>query len=242
MTDGFKAYTNTGLFQIDGVTPNFQLVNRQFGTTQQTVLNTVYNNVGTQFTATYWAITFTFAADSPLVAFRADDGYRVCPWKFSRSGNVYSATFITDVQAPVTMWVFDKAQATADNFGFKVYDPSGNLVCSAIQPMSKIADVIAGQYFAGTGFYSGGGQMPGDNPQTRGYSFKPAFAACYPAHYMESSGGGSGASTNMSGLLVSGNTIQWDFHTYNGVRSGNYVGFREATAYRFLVLDMTGIP
>src|SRR5262249_30665109 len=134
MADGFKAITNTGIFQIDGQTLNFQLTNRQAGVTASTSLATVYNNVGTQFFATFQAITFTFAADSPMVAFRADDGRRVTPWKFSRSGNVYTATFIVDAQCTVIMWVFDKSTATADNFGLKVYNSSGQLVCSAIQP------------------------------------------------------------------------------------------------------------
>lgn len=246
MADGFKAINTDGVFQIDGETLNFQLVNRQEGTTTQQGLATVTNDVGSQYYVTFWAITFTFTANTPLVAFRAQDGVRITPWKFARSGNTYTATFITDAQADVIMWVFDQSTATADNYGLKVYNSAGQLVCSAIQPFAKVVDVQAGQYFPGTGWYASGGQMPGDNPVSKGYGYPIAFGACFPAHYMESSGSsqtGTG-STNMSGLMtLSGATaIQWDFHTYAGSRSGNFVGFRESTAYRFLVLDMTGIP
>ena len=247
MTTGFKAYTDTGLFQIDGESLNFQLVNRQQGNTARQSLQTVYNNIGQQFSATYNVVTFVFTAVTPLVAFRAQDGVRVCNWSLTRSGNTFTARFIADTTgAQVTLWVFDQSTATADSFGMKIYNSSGQLMVSAIQPMAKIADVITGQYYAAqlTGFVNGG-NMPGDNVQTRAYSFKPAFAAVYPCHFMYGTGDESverGDGTMMSGLMVNGDSIQWDFHTYEGVRGNNYVGFAEASAYRFMVLDMTGIP
>lgn len=244
MTTGFKAWTDSGVFQIDGESINFQLISRQTGQTANSSLNTVTNDVGTQFGANYNHVQFSFTANSPMVAFRAPDGVRISPWSFSRSGNTYTATFITDASCVVTMWVFDQAAAVSDNFGFKIWNSSGALVCSAIQPFAKIIDIKQGQYLAGTGFYSGGGQMPGNNVQTQTYGNNVAFAACYPCHYMESTGDNStgGGSTNMSGLKINGTTISWEFFCYAGTRSGNYVGFKEATAYSFLVLDMTGIP
>lgn len=246
MANGFKAWTATGLFQIDGTTPNFQLTSRQYAVCSVQSLPTVYNNVGTQFYASYHAVTFTFTASTPMVAFRADGNARCCPWKFTRSGNTYTATFICESNVGITLWVFDSNPPNS-TFGLKCWDGSGNLVANAVQPFAKVLDVIQGAYFAGTGWYASGGQMPGNNPQTRSYGGLPvAFAACYPCHYMEGSGdsssGGTVNSTNMSGLKASGDTIGWEFFTFAGTRSGNFVGFRESTAYSFLVLDMSGIP
>jgi hypothetical protein len=45
----------------------------------------------------------------------------------------------------------------------------------------------------------------------------------------------------MTGIAVSGGTVTWEFHTFNGSRGSHFIGFHECSAYRFMVLDMTGI-
>lgn len=48
MTAGFQAFTDSGVLQIDGLTPNYQLVQSFTAVSQMTSVNTVYNDVGRQ--------------------------------------------------------------------------------------------------------------------------------------------------------------------------------------------------
>ncbi|CAD6536480.1 hypothetical protein LMG27952_03155 [Paraburkholderia hiiakae] len=243
MTAGFQAFTDSGLVQIDGLNPNFQLISSLAQTLQQESLATVYNNVGTQFYATYWHTTFTFTANNPLFAFTADGGVMVTPWKFSRSGNTYTAEFIGAAQTVVRLYVFDNVPVTASNFGLQVFSASGALIADAAKPFARVIDVKSDQYLSGSGFDGTGTSMPGTSTQSQTYGVNVAIAGCWPAHYMFGSGDNNGGTgeTTMSGIAVSGGTITWEFHTFNGTRGAHFVGFRETTAYRFMVLDMTGI-
>jgi hypothetical protein len=245
--DGFKAWTTTGLFQIDGSTFNFQLAQTANVNTSVQNLPTVTNNAGTQYYVGYNAAVFTFTANSPLLAFRLSGAVKGTLWSCTRNGNTYTATVIAQSACTVTFFIFDQQPAYSDNYGLKVYNGSGQLVANAIQPFAKVIDVIDGQYFPGTGWFASGGQMPGNNPQTQDYSslgvYSICIAAVWSAHYMESTGNGQAGSgsTNMSGIYTSGTTVGWEFLTYAGTRSGNFVGFKECTHYRFMVLDMTSI-
>lgn len=240
MTAGFQAFTDTGLFQIDGQTPNYQLTTTLVQTLQLESIPTVYNNVGQQFYATYWHTTFTFYANKPLFAFVADGNVMVTPWRFSKGGNTYTAEFIGAAQTNIRLFVFDLVVPVSSRFGLQVFDSSGNLIADAASPFARILDVRSGQNLGGTGFDGTGTSMPGVNTQSANYGRPVAIAGCWPAHYMSNSGDGNGETT-MTGIAVSGGLVTWEFHTFNGKRSDRYVGFREASAWRFMVLDMTGI-
>lgn len=58
MTAGFQAFSDTGVVQIDGTTPDYQLIASLVQVTQLESMPVVYNNVGTQFYATLWHTTF----------------------------------------------------------------------------------------------------------------------------------------------------------------------------------------
>jgi hypothetical protein len=60
MTAGFQAFSDTGVVQIDGTTPNYQLIASLVQVTQLESIPAVYNNVGTQFYATLWHTTFIY--------------------------------------------------------------------------------------------------------------------------------------------------------------------------------------
>ncbi|CAB3746440.1 hypothetical protein LMG29542_00211 [Paraburkholderia humisilvae] len=133
-------------------------------------------------------------------------------------------------------------------FGLQVFDEGGVLIADAATPFVRVIDVVQGAYFGGTGYESSGATMPGENLQSRSYPVHTAIAACYPAHYTFDTGGASGLSgeTTMSGIAVNnipggGSIVTWGFHTYAGGRGSHYIGFREASQYSFLVLDMTGL-
>lgn len=244
MTAGFQAFTDTGLFQIDGQTPNYQLTARLVQTLQQESIPTVYNNAGQQFYATYWHTTFSFTASNPFFAFVADGNVMVTPWKFSKTGaNAYTAEFIGAAQTNITLFIFDRVTPSGSRFGLQVFDNTGALIADAVSPFAKVIDVQSGQYVSGTGFDGTGSSMPGTNTQSINYGRPVAIAGCWPAHYMFNSGDNANGTgeTTMTGIAVSGGVVTWEFHTFNGTRGSHFVGYREASAWRFMVLDMTGI-
>jgi hypothetical protein len=241
MTAGFQAFTDTGIVQIDGQTANFQLVAQLAQVLQLQSIPSVYNDVGKQFSATYWHTTFTFTANNPLFAFVADGGVMIAPWRFSRSGNSFAAEFIGAAQTTLRLFIFDNVLPTPSGFGLQVFSNAGVLVADAASPFCKVIDVISGQYLPGTGWDASGTTMPGPQTQSAGYPVNVAIAGCWPSHYMFSSGDGPGAETTMMGVGVTGASVTWEFHTFAGSRGAHFIGFRECTAYRFMVLDMTGI-
>jgi hypothetical protein len=241
MTVGFQAFTDTGIVQIDGLTPNFQLVSQFAQVLQSQSIASVYNDVGHLFSATYWHTAFTFTANNPLFAFVADGGVMIAPWRFSRSGNTYTAEFIGSAQTTVRLFIFDNVLPAPSRFGLQVFNSAGVLIADAASPFCKVIDVKAGQYLPGTGWDASGTSMPGPQTQSQAYPVNVAIAGCWPSHYMFSSGDGPGAETTMLGVGVSGGTVTWEFHTFAGSRGSHFIGFHECTAYRFMVLDMTGI-
>lgn len=240
---GFQAFTDSGIVQIDGLNPNFQHLSTLSQTLQSESLATVYNDQSTQFYATYWHTTFSFTANNPLVAFTADNGVMVTPWRFSRNGNSYTAEFIGASQTTMHLYIFDNVPVVNSGFGLQVFDASGRLIADASSPFARVIDVKSGQYLDGSGFDGTGTSMPGPATQSQTYGVPIAIAGCWPAHYMFGSGDNNGGQgeTTMTGVSVSGGNLTWEFHTFNGTRGDHFVGFRETTAYRFMVLDMTGI-
>jgi hypothetical protein len=241
MTVGFQAFTDTGIFQIDGHTANFQLTTSLAQVLQQAILPTVYNNVGNQFTGTYWYTKFTFTANNPLFAFVADGNVMVTPWRFSQSGSTFTAEFIGATQTTVRLFIFDNVPVTGSRYGLQVFSETGQLIADAAVPFCKVIDVKAGQYVPGTGWDASGLSMPGPGTLSQSYPVNVAIAGCWPAHYMYDVGSGGSGETTMTGVAVTGGTVTWEFHTFNGARQPHFIGFRECTAYRFMVLDMTGI-
>jgi hypothetical protein len=165
----------------------------------------------------------------------------VTPWKFTKSNNTYTAEFIGAAQTNVRLFIFDVVAPGNSRFGLQVFNNAGALIADAASPFARVLDVQAGQYLGGTGFDGTGTTMPGVNTQSVNYGRPVAIAGCYPAHYMYSSGDGSDGETTMTGIAVSGGVVTWEFHTFAGTRGSHFIGYREASAWRFMVLDMTGI-
>lgn len=236
MDAGFQAFTDSGVVQIDGTTPNYQLVASLVQLTQLENVPTVFNNVSTQYSATLWHTSFVFYAVSPFYAFRADGGVPVTPWKFSSNGgNSYTAEFISVGQATIRLYVFDQVPVTANRYGLQVFNPGAVLVADAADPFARVVDVIEGQYQPGLGWQAVGNSVPGSNLMSRNYGVNVAFAGAMAAHY--------GATTSpfiLSAFGANGGSISWQFYPYVGSTSGTFVGFAEATRYRFMVLDITG--
>lgn len=242
MGAGFQAWTDSGLIQIDGLTPNYHLSQQYQTVTTQASLPTVTNNVGNQFSATYYQATFNFTGTSPLFAFWADGGQWVTPWKFQKTGDLtWQVQFISAYACNIRLFIFDLVPVQATTAGLQVFNDVGVLIADAAFPMARVIDVVDGQYLAGAGYDATGTSMPGPGTLSRDYGKPVAVACAFPAHYLFNTGDGGGGETTMSGWSFSGNQITWEFHTFNGTRGDHYVGYREATYYRFMVLDMIGI-
>ncbi|QIX17311.1 hypothetical protein [Burkholderia multivorans] len=243
MTVGFQAFTDSGLFQIDGSTPNYQLTASLAAVTQQTTIDTVVNNASIQYRGTYWFCSFTFQADSPpLWAFVADGGVMVTPWKFSRSGSIYTVQLITASQTTVRLFVYSRVTVPSSNFGMQVFDASGTLIADAFQPFCKVLDVVSDQYLPGYGWTVEG--FPLENRQSRDYGRPVAIAGMWPAHYISGSTNSNQRLwdiAEMSAVGVSGGVVTWELHRYNGGPPPNISCYRECMHSRFMVLDMTGV-
>ncbi|MCO1358814.1 hypothetical protein L0Y97_07805 [Burkholderia multivorans] len=241
---GFQAFTNSGIFQIDGSTPNYQLVERLEAVSQWTTVDTVWNNANIQYRGTYWICSFTFSADRPLYAFSADPGVGVSLWdaKAQPGGGGYTVRFITERQATVRLFVFSRVPVSANRFGLQVFNASGELIADAASPFYRVLDVIEVRYMGDWGWTVTGAP----NPQwdQRSYGRPVLISALWPAHYLW---GSSNTNQRLYDVLeigavrVSGDVVSWGTLLYNGGRSPNISTFRECWHTRFMVLDGTGI-
>lgn len=238
MTAGFQAFTDTGIVQIDGQTPNYQMTAQMRQATVVTSVPTVFNNVGTQFYVNFQSTTFTFNAAYPLFAFTADGGVMVTPYKFTRSGNTFTVQFVAGAATTINLFIFDQVPTSANRFGLQVFDANRVLIADAANPFARIIDVRSGQVIPGTGFDGTGTSMPGPGTQSVNYGRNVAVAGAYAGHLLNSDGSGGAW---MTAWGVSGATVTWEWHAYYNDGGGHYVGFREASAWNFMVMDMTGI-
>lgn len=241
---GFQAFTDSGVFQIDGLTPNYQLVQRLEAVSQQTTVETVYNNASIQYYGTYWMCSFVFTADRPLYAFCADPGVGVSLWdaKASKDGRTYTVRFITEAQTTVRLFVFSNVPATGSRYGLQVFGPNGTLIADAASPFYRVLDVIESRYMGDAGWAVTG--SPNPSWDQRAYGRPVLISGLWPAHYIW---GSSNSSQRLWDVLeigtvrVTGDVISWGTRIYNGGRSPNITTFRECWHMRFMVLDGTGI-
>ncbi|AIO64889.1 hypothetical protein [Burkholderia oklahomensis] len=240
---GFQAFTESGVFQIDGTTPNYQLVQSMSAVSQLIRIDTVWNDKNIQFQGQFWVCSFTFSAEVPLYAFSADAGVGVSLWDAkSGDGRTYTVRFITEVQATVRLFVFSKAPVSGRGFGLQVFDGQGQLIADAASPFYRVLDVIYDGYMRGTGWTVEGAPSP--QWQQRSYDRPVLISGMWPAHYIWGS-----SNTNqrlwdvleISAVRVSGGSVSWGTLLYNGGRGPNITTFCECWRYRFMVLDGTGI-
>ncbi|CAB3747512.1 hypothetical protein GQ57_38200 [Burkholderia sp. MSh2] len=243
MSVGFQAFTDSGLFQIDGSTPNYQLTASLSAVSQQTNIPTVINNASIQYTGTFWLCSFTFRSDQPpLWAFTADSGIMVTPWDFKRDGNLYTVRLITAAQTTVHLFVYSRVPVPSSRFGLQVFSPNGTLIADASQPFCKILDVVSGQYLPDYGWTVT--RFPQGAAQTYDYGRPVAIGCMWPAHYISGSTNSNQRLwdiAEMSAVGVSGGVVTWELHRYNGGNPPNITCYRECMHYRFMVLDMTGV-
>ncbi|MDN7970685.1 hypothetical protein QZM91_24345 [Burkholderia multivorans] len=237
MPAGFQAFTDTGLYQIDGRTPNYQLVQAMVGQAVNSDLHLAYNDAGREFVKTLPNASFTFNANAgPMYGVYASGGAGITLWSAKRNGSVYTLTFVTEQPCTVYLFLFDKVPPAAGNFGLQVFDDAGALIADASRPFLRVLDVIYDEYIPGTGWAVIG--RPSPPWQSRSYGGPVIVSAIYSVRkiwWNDPTG------VQLTSIRVTGNVVSWGTMIHGDGGGNNFVGFREQFHSRFMVLDGTGI-
>ncbi|UEP31309.1 hypothetical protein [Burkholderia sp. B21-007] len=237
MSAGFQAFTDTGVYQIDGSTPNYQMVQAMSANSADGVLQLALNDAGKAFYTTLPNVSFTFNSTAgPMYGVYASDGVGVTVWRTARSGSTYTLTFITERACTVSFFLFDRVPPVAGKFGLQVFNERGELIADSSKPFLRVLDVIYNEYLPGTGWATLG--APGATWESRTYGVPVIVSGIYPVRQAWSY---DPAGVELSSIRVSGNTVSWGTTMYGGGRKPNWSGFREQWHSRFMVLDATGI-
>ncbi|KGC03008.1 putative gp22 [Burkholderia multivorans] len=238
MSVGFQAFTDSGLYQIDGNTPNFQCVQSLVAVSQSTNLPVAYNDVGRWFDGTFWIATFSFTANTPLYAFAADGGVGATIWDHQVSGNFHTIRIVTWQQTTVRFFVFDTTPPVGGNFGLQVFSATGALIADSSRPFYRVLDAIHIQYVPGYGWNNQGVGFPHPPTESRSYG-RPVLVSCpFPCHNLISGDGTYRPSLTL--FQTGGNTVTWYQQDWMGTPP-YWVGFNETYHLHFLVIDGTGL-
>ncbi|MEX3556312.1 MAG: hypothetical protein VB131_07090 [Burkholderia gladioli] len=237
MTVGFQAFTDSGLYQIDGQTPNFQCVQSLVAVSQSTSLRCGYNNVGKGLENTFWAVSFSFSADTPLYAFAADSGIGATIWDHQISGRLHTVRIVTWQQTTVRFFVFDSSPPAGGNFGLQVFSAGGALVADSSRSFYRVLDSFHYQYIGGYG-WNRGTSYPRPPRDAKSYG-RPVLVSCpFPCHSLISISGNYLPSLTM--FETRGDNVSWYQQDWANTPP-NYTGFNEAYHLHFLVIDGTGL-
>ncbi|KVT92718.1 hypothetical protein WK60_14100 [Burkholderia ubonensis] len=236
MTVGFQAFTDTGLYQIDGQTPNLQCTQSMAAVSSQQAVN-IGNTAQGPYYVTKWVSTFTFGGTTPIYAIATDGGVGATVWDHQLSSGIHTVRVITDSQVMVRFFVFDQVPPASSNFGLQVFDANGKLIADSSRAFFRVLDVVHDQYLSGTGWVVGG--FPSYGPFSRSYGGRPVLIACpYGCHTWMDYSGGSDVGLTM--FQVSGDTVSWYQHNWASP-TPNWAGFRETFHCHFMVIDGTGL-
>ncbi|WAS56189.1 hypothetical protein MK974_24115 [Burkholderia ambifaria] len=238
MSAGFQAFTDTGVYQIDGQTPNYQMVQSMVGQSVTTGLDFVVNDAGKKFGANLPNVSFTFNSTvGPMYGVYASGNVGITIWSTDVNGSTYTLRFITEQPCTVYFFQFDQVPVVSGGFGFQVFSEQGRLIADSSRPFLRVLDVIFEEYLKpGTGWVSTGAPNPPWNSRT--YGVPVIVSAIYPVHVGWDY---SPAGIELTSIRVSGNSVSWGTTMYGGGRKPGFSGFREQWRQRFMVLDATGI-
>ncbi|OMR39953.1 hypothetical protein [Burkholderia pseudomallei] len=243
MDGRFQAFTEGGLFQIDGSTPNYQLVQSMVAISQLIRIETVRNDKNIPYEGQFWVCSFTFSAEVPLYGFSTDPGVGISIWdSYSNDGRTYTVRLITETQATVRFFVFSNVPPVDHGFGLQVFNERSQLIADALTPFYRVLDVVQDVYMNGTGWTVEGAPSP--QWQQRLYDRPVLISGMWPAHFIWGSSNSNQRLWDIleiSAVRVSGGNVSWGTLLYNGGRHPNVATFRECWHYRFMVLDGTGI-
>ncbi|WGS46061.1 hypothetical protein LFL97_25620 [Burkholderia sp. JSH-S8] len=237
MAAGFQAFTDTGLYQIDGRTPNYQMVQSMSADSAARSLPLAMNDVGKTFLISLPNVTFTFSAIAgPMYGVYAAEAVGITLWSAKRDGSVYTLTFVTERPCNVRLFLFDQVPVAGGDFGLQAFDEGGRLIADSSKPFLRVLDVIFEDYMKGVGWTVEGAPSP--DWHSKSYGVPVLISAIYSVHKAWSY---DPAAVELSSIRVNGGNVSWGTSLYNGGRTPNISAFREQYHSRFMVLDGTGI-
>ncbi|MGU7780541.1 hypothetical protein [Burkholderia sp. PU8-34] len=239
MGAGFQAFTDTGVYQIDGQTPNYQLVSSMSGQSATEGILLALNDAGKAFYANLPIVRFTFAAGAttmPMYGVYASGGVGITIWSTKYEGGLFTLTFVTEQPCTVYLFLFDRVPPAAGKFGLQVFDASGTLIADSSRPFLRVLDVIYEEYLPDNGWVVTGSPYP--QWKQKSYGVPVLAAAIYPVHKAWNY---SPAAVELSSIRIGGDTVYWGTTMYGGGKPQNFAGYREQYHLRFMVLDGTGI-
>jgi len=242
MTVGFQAFTDTGLFQIDGLAPNMTLRQKISVTTWPGTLLIVWTyNGDTGPTAP--VATVNFSAVSPLCAIYSPN----CPATVISTTNTGNGQWSVQIwsQNPTTLdfYIFDQVPAVSapdgPGYGLQVFNPSGGMIYDARQPPVSVLGFQAGNMLNAD---------PATWYQQLGWPGNASVSYSYPIGKIA-----SGAILNagvafgtayytLSAWQHSGGTATMDFINVNAGESHPpkyFVGFGAVMSWSALLIDVS---
>ncbi|WP_244912208.1 hypothetical protein [Burkholderia aenigmatica] len=205
MTAGFQAFTDTGMYQIDGRTPNYQMVQSISADSAVGALDLAVNDVGRPFTINLPNVTFTVSSIAgPMYGVLASDNVGITLWSAKKNGNVYALTFVTERPCNVRFFLFDKVPVTGGNFGLQVFDEGGRLIADSSRPFLRVLDVKFENYMNGIGWTVEGAPSP--QWHSKSYGVPVLIAAIYSVHKAWSYDPGV---VELSSIRVDGGGVSW---------------------------------
>lgn len=239
MTAGFQAFTDTGVFQIDGLTPVFGVSFHQVVTTQNGSL-LFSPGIGAFQYVTVPLVSITFSAGAPVVAFYSPNAPCAMMSCQPQGGNVWTAQFYTTVPTQIEVYVFDSMASIGSSagFGLEVFNEQGALIADAATPMMRPL-----QYLAGVANNKSDGWQQSGGPYAESQSWgtntsKVATGAVVTAAY-------SGNNLWISCWQHAGGvaTYNFDKRVHSGAYNAdnNFVGYGSSMHWSGLLIDVSGI-
>lgn len=131
---GFQAFTNNGVFQIDGNTMGFGL--------RQKIAASTSNSSSGYVWRFYTVISFT--AVTPIIAINAPNGVPVsCMGAWPQSGSTWNAVFYSPSQTNFTVYIFDQVAScppSNSHCGLQVFNGSVQLIADSALGFLRVLD------------------------------------------------------------------------------------------------------
>ena len=248
MTAGFQAFTDTGLVQIDGTTPNFVLRQSATVVAGSGNINIGKSNAGKQWFVNCSTVSFTFAASMPLVALYSPTAYVAMLHCVSNGDGTWTILLWSSQNgAAIGIYIFDTAPAVAPSgagYGMQIYDGGGSLIYDARQRIARVLDTQSGNVRNAS---PGWGQWDQVDSVSQSWSYpvsKVGVAGIGTAFLGATFGNQGDGWYDISGFQTSGGSVNFLFQ-YHSNGSGSHPNtnscFGSQYDWRFMAIDLSNI-
>jgi hypothetical protein len=170
---GFEAYTDSGLFQIDGIAPNMTLRQIIGLGTSPGALPITWTQSGLQGPVVPVAAA-SFEATAPLVALYSPYTAATVISTTNNGGDIWTVEVWSLDPATVFLYIFDSVAAVGgpggSGYGFQVFDSNAGLIYDARRSPVSILDFVSGNIMGQSPYtFQGNLAWPGNRQQVYSY-------------------------------------------------------------------------